>query len=301
MVVDLDAVYEELLRLKSEGMNRVFINDTTLELLKKAQIDNRKKPGTTPAPVEVIDDLKVLAATQPTASSNTITARKTAERKLPSPPSIALPEEDPQTQMDWLQQQVETCSTCLEQRGAEGHIVFGTGSIDADLFFCGEAPNEADAANGQPFVGAAGELLNKIIQAMGVRNESVYKTHLLKWRPAHDKPYGNRPPNEAEMNFCRPYLQAQIAIVKPKVIVALGKFAIAGLLGREPVSVAMNEVRGQWEEVAGIPTMLTYNPSYLLHNNTLQTKRKLWEDMLEVMQKLEIEVSPQQKGYFLPK
>jgi len=103
------------------------------------------------------------------------------------------------------------------------------------------------------------------------------------------------------MNFCRPYLQAQIAIVKPKVIVALGKFAIAGLLGREPASVAMNEVRGQWEEVAGIPTMLTYNPSYLLHNNTLQTKRKLWEDMLEVMQKLEIEVSPQQKGYFLPK
>ena len=176
-------------------------------------------------------------------------------------------------------------------------MVFGTGNLDADLFLCGEAPGAEEEQQGLPFVGPAGELLNRIIEAMGLSRESVYIGNILNWRPRHKQAYGNRPPTIQEMNFCLPYLKAQVEIISPKVIVALGKTATDGLLGHDP-NRRLGEDRGKWKQFEGIPLMVTYHPSYLLHNPSKSGKRKVWEDMLMVMDKLDLTISEKQRGFF---
>ena len=135
---------------------------------------------------------------------------------------------------------------------------------------------------------------------MGLTSERVYTTNILKWRPEHNKPYGNRPPTLDEMRFCLPYLKAQIEIIQPKVIVALGNTTVSGLFGHDPER-KMAAVRGTWEQFEAIPVIITFHPSYLLRNGTLKTKRIVWEDMLQVMEKCSLEISDQQRGFFLPK
>ena len=114
------------------------------------------------------------------------------------------------------------CEVCKEHLIDDGKIVFGNGSPQADVLFCGEAPNADEAQAGEASAGKSGQLLTKIISAMGLSSENVFITNIVKWRPEHDKPYGNRPPTLEEMRFCLPYLKAQIKIIQPKVIVALG-------------------------------------------------------------------------------
>lgn len=222
------------------------------------------------------------------------------EPAFPEAPVIQLPEGDRAQQMDALRQMVEACETCKAHLGDHDKVVFGTGSVDADIFFCGEAPGADEARAGEPFVGAAGQLLTKIITAMGLSRETVYIANILKWRPEHDKPYGNRPPTLEEMHFCMPYLKAQIEIVKPKVLIALGNSAVTGLLGHDPKR-RLGSVRGKWHQYEGIDLMITFHPAYLLRNDTIKTKRTVWEDMLEVMRKTGMDISEQQEGYFLAK
>ena len=147
------------------------------------------------------------------------------------------------------------------------------------------------------FVGRAGQLLTKIIKAMGFAREEVYIANILKCRP--DVPagsFGNRPPTPREMQTCRPYLMEQIDIIKPKVIVALGAVAVEGLLGtRSP----MRELRGRWNSFNGTPLMITYHPAYLLRNQSPSEKRKVWEDMMQVLERLEKPISEKQRNYFL--
>jgi len=175
--------------------------------------------------------------------------------------------------------------------------VFGVGNPDAEIMFIGEAPGADEDAQGEPFVGRAGQLLTKIIKAMGFAREEVYIANILKCRP--DVPagsFGNRPPTPREMQTCRPYLMEQIAIIKPKVIVALGAVAVEGLLGtRSP----MRELRGRWNSFDGTPLMITYHPAYLLRNQSPSEKRKVWEDMMQVLERLEKPISEKQRNYFL--
>ncbi len=299
MSTDLDAVYEELVRLKGEGIDHVYLDDATLAQL-------RSIPKATPKPTKVTSELKSLMERKPEApvALQSQAPKKTAApvgKPLPeAPPSIELPEGDPETRMRWLRDKVDSCPTCKEHLSEFGKIVFGAGKADADIFFCGEAPGADEEAQGEPFVGPAGQLLTKIIQAMGLQREEVYIGNILKWRPEHDKPFGNRPPTIEEMNFCLPYLNAQIEIVQPKVIVALGNTAVTGLLGHAP-DRRLSSVRGQWHTFNGTPLMITFHPSYLLRNGTLGTKRKAWEDMLKVMDKVGLSISEKQRGFFLPK
>ena len=132
---------------------------------------------------------------------------------------------------------------------------------------------------------------------MGLSRESVYIGNVVNFRPRHERAYGNRPPTADEMNFCLPYLRAQLEIVKPKVIVALGKTATDGLLGADPQR-RLGQMRGNWHQYEGTPLMVTYHPSYLLHNPSKSSKRKVWEDMLLVMDKLELPISEKQRGFF---
>jgi DNA polymerase len=300
MPTGLDTVYEELKRLQLEGVDRVFIDDSTIELLipKEPQVKS-------PAPITDPIDLQsaVNSGTEPKPQSKTkAPARKapTPASTLPEAPTIDLPNGDASTQMQWLQEHVEQSNICKQQLRTDEHIVFGNGSLNADIFFCGEAPSEEEAKAGQPFLGKPGELLTKILKAMGLSREAVYMTNIMKWRPKHNKPYGNRPPTQAEMDYCRPFLKAQIEIVQPKVIIGLGNATVPGMLGPDPNRKAAN-MRGTWQSFEGFPLIFTYQPSYLLFNDTPKTKRIAWEDMLKAMEKIGLPISDKQRGYFLPK
>src|SRR5207237_6722840 len=177
------------------------------------------------------------------------------------------------------------CTKCPHLARSRTQTVFGVGNPDAELMFIGEAPGADEDAQGEPFVGRAGQLLTKIIKAMGFAREEVYIANILKCRP--DTPgskFGNRPPTPTEMQTCRPYLMEQIDIIQPRVIVALGAVAVEGLLGtRAP----MRELRGRWNSFNDTPLMVTYHPAYLLRNQSPSEKRKVWEDMMQVLERLE--------------
>jgi DNA polymerase len=157
--------------------------------------------------------------------------------------------------------------------------VFGVGNSDARLMFVGEGPGADEDEKGEPFVGRAGQLLTQIIKAMGLERDDVYIANVVKCRPP-----GNRNPEPDEIDACSPFLQAQIASIRPTVIVALGKFAAQTLLKTEtPIS----RLRGQFHLRDGIAVMPTFHPSYLLRNPA--AKREVWEDMKIVMKKLTID------------
>ena len=195
-----------------------------------------------------------------------------------------------------LRERVSSCIKCAHLASSRKNIVFGVGNIDAQLMFVGEAPGADEDAQGEPFVGRAGELLTKIVQAMGLQRSDVYIANILKCRP--DTPgqsAGNRKPTADEMATCAPYLHEQIDLIGPRVIVALGATAIEGLLGK---SIGITKMRGEWKTYRGTPLMPTYHPAYLLRNQAISEKRKVWEDMLAVMEKLEMPISDKQRNYF---
>ena len=187
------------------------------------------------------------------------------------------------------------CMKCANLAATRTNVVFGVGNIDAELMFVGEAPGADEDAAGEPFVGAAGQLLTKMIAAMGLTRDRVYIANILKCRP--DMPRGssgNRKPTPEEMQTCIPYLHAQIDLIQPKVLVGLGGTAIEGLLGK----LGITKLRGQWHTYRGIPLMPTYHPAYLLRNQSNAEKRRVWEDLMAVMEKLGLPISEKQRGYF---
>ncbi len=212
--------------------------------------------------------------------------------------SFTLPEGSKEEQWFWLKQRVLNCPHCLKHVYPGKNLVFGSGNLNADIFFCGEAPGADEEEQGEVFVGRAGQLLTKIIGAMGLKRSDVYIGNIMNWRPETPNRIGNRPPTQEEMQFCLPYLIGQVNIVKPKAIVALGATAVSGLLGYDSQR-RMRDCRGNWFEFNRIPLMITYHPSYLLRNATKESKRIVWEDMLQVMKFLGMPISEKQKSYFL--
>ncbi len=204
-----------------------------------------------------------------------------------------------ETAMAALRARASVCVKCPHLAGSRKNVVFGVGDIHAALMFVGEAPGADEDRQGEPFVGAAGQLLTRIIKTMGFSRENVYIANILKCRP--DTPgqrAGNRKPTAGEMKTCLPYLLEQIDLIRPKVIVALGATAVEGLLGKtEPIG----KLRGRFQVFRDIPLMPTFHPSYLLRNQALAEKRKVWEDMLQVMEKLNLPITAKQRGYFLDK
>jgi DNA polymerase len=167
------------------------------------------------------------------------------------------------------------CCRCLLGQGRE-HVVFGCGNEQARLVFVGEAPGREEDKQGIPFVGEAGRLLDRMLFAMGLRREDVYICNVLKCRPP-----GNRDPQPDEIAACEPFLQRQLAAIRPRVIVTLGRFAAQTLLRDQD---AISRLRGRWHEYEGIPLMPTYHPAYLLRNP--ESKREAWEDLKQVMSRL---------------
>lgn len=177
--------------------------------------------------------------------------------------------------LPFLMKEVSICQRCLLSK-TRHNVVFGSGNINAKLMFVGEAPGEEEDKQGLPFVGDAGRLLTKIIEAMNLKREDVYICNVLKCRP----PY-NRNPLPEEISMCLNYLYKQIDIIKPKVICGLGKFASQTLLNTE---VTISKLRGNWHEYRGIKFMPTFHPAYLLRNPG--DKKLVWDDMKKILEML---------------
>lgn len=169
------------------------------------------------------------------------------------------------------------CTNCSLHQSRK-NVVFGVGNPNADLMFIGEAPGADEDRQGEPFVGRAGQLLNKIITAMEMRREDVYIANILKCRPP-----GNRDPLQEEADCCTPYLHKQIEFIAPKLIVALGLVAAKQLLKAAP-NTTLKSLRSQIFSYQGRPLMVTYHPAALLRNQNL--KRPAWEDMQTAMKLL---------------
>lgn len=218
-------------------------------------------------------------------------------RETPTATGAAMSREARIAALAELRRRVLQCVKCPHLVAARKNVVFGVGSPEAELVFVGEAPGVDEDEQGEPFVGAAGQLLTKIIQAMGFTREEVYIANILKCRP--DTPgqtSGNRKPTPVEMATCFPWLREQLLLIRPRVIVALGATAVEGLLGK--TSVGITRLRGQWQQWEGIPVMPTYHPAYLLRNQSLVEKRKVWEDMLRVLERLGRPITERQRNYF---
>jgi DNA polymerase len=176
---------------------------------------------------------------------------------------------------DSLKERIIHCQKCPLSKGRT-NAVPGEGNLEAELMFVGEAPGRDEDAQGKPFVGRAGQLLTKIISAMKFKREDVYITNIVKCRPPE-----NRTPNKEEIEKCKSYLLEQLDLLKPKVVVALGKVATDFFL---PSSLGMTALRGNFYQYGPLQVMPTFHPSYIVRNEgNRMIKKMVWEDMKKVM------------------
>jgi DNA polymerase len=292
MLHSLNALTDELKRLKASGITRVTVSEEGIEALRKSLKPSADHPSEKP---------REKPSEKKGENSSDGPGDKPADK--PAPVVLSLPEGPKQVRWDALMAAVQADPLCRSKVRPGKKIVLGVGNLDASIMFVGEAPGAEEEVQGEPFVGPAGQLLNRMIAAMAIARQDVYIGNIMNWRP--DLPVGpdgiqtgNRPPTEEEINHCMPYLRAQAQIVDPGLIVALGATAAKGLLGYKAFG-ALGEVRGRWHEFAGKPLMVTYHPSYILRNPTNRTKRLIWEDLLKVMERAKLPISDKQRGYFL--
>jgi len=268
--------------------------DLVIAALEKIRETNDRFPSASKTVLAQLRTVSTVAVSLPATTKSNEGAGETSAspvgRRLQALPSKA-------ELLEPIRERVCACTKCAHLACSRTQTVFGVGNPDAELMFIGEAPGVDEDQQGEPFVGRAGQLLTKIIKAMNFAREDVYIANILKCRP--DMPsgsFGNRAPTPAEMQTCRPYLVEQIDVIQPKVLVALGAVAVEGLLGMRGT---MRELRGRWHAYSGIPLMITYHPAYLLRNQAPSEKRKVWEDMLEVLEHLDRPITERQRNYFL--
>jgi uracil-DNA glycosylase family 4 len=189
---------------------------------------------------------------------------------------------DPVQALRAIREDIGDCTRCRLAKQGRKQIVFGVGNPRAELMFIGEAPGADEDQQGEPFVGRAGQLLNNMIKAMGLRREEIYIANIIKCRPP-----GNRTPERDECETCSPFLMRQIATVKPKAIVALGAIAAKTLLA---INAPMSELRGKWYDFRGTKLAVTYHPAYLLRDP--RQKKETWKDLQMVMKDLGLVAPP---------
>lgn len=332
------ALEDELRRLKGEGNRSVVVTETSIARLRAAvqharaeaaalgigaatphapvatapaspEGDAPSSPRTAAAPAAVEEPARAFALPESKPAPTRIVPAAVAASSLGTPPAITLPAGTKQQRWEALRDLVLRDATCCARVHPGKKVVFGVGHIDASIMFIGEAPGADEEEQGEPFVGRAGQLLNRMIKAMGLEREQVYIGNILNWRPemgtrsADGSQSGNRPPTPDEMAYCLPFIRAQIDIIQPRVLVALGKTAVDGLLGADRFK-SMGAARGAWHTYNGIPLRATYHPSYLLRQEGLRSeaamkiKRDAWEDLLAVMEKAEMPISEKQRGFF---
>lgn len=281
MIRPVDVLLEFLEAEQARGVSHVHLDEGARDGLR--QLFERSRPGAKPALPEIQVPTETPAAPAPVAVPQITTEGVSKVGKLAA-----------------LRQQAESWAPARALGTLRETLVFATGNPDARVMLVGEAPGYQEEKEREPFVGPAGQKLNDILKAMGLSREEVYLSNIVKFRPATAKQTtNNRKPTPEEMDVCLPFVHAEITIVQPQVIIALGSAAAEGLLS---LSGEITSMRGTWHDFGGTPVRVTYHPSYLLQSGGgNQTKRLLWEDMLSVMEKLGLPISDKQRGFFLPK
>jgi uracil-DNA glycosylase family 4 len=318
----LQALTDELRRLKSSGVKTVAVSDESVAALRRI-VAMRASVAPAAERAVVAPSVASRAATPAPAQPASVLQKPVSSAERPAPaapksalppgvapipsaaPVVTLPAGDKATRWAALRELVTNDAICSAHVRPGKKIVLGVGTLDAKIMFVGEAPGAEEEVQGEPFVGPAGQLLTKMIQAMGLKREEVYIGNIMNWRPempvvGGGQQVGNRPPTEEEMRYCLPYLRAQIEVVNPQLLVALGATAAQGLLGFGSFR-ALGDVRGRWHEFSGKPLMVTYHPSYILRNQSNRSKRMIWEDLLKVMERAELPISDRQRSFFLDK
>ncbi len=304
------ALTDELRRLRAAGVKTVSVSDDSIgtlrRLVRRAEVGaGRQEAGNEALPGGAAEG--PAAGSRPPVSG----LREPASRpsKLPPPPVVTLPDGDKAARWQALRELVLNHPVCRAHAAPGKQVVFGVGSLDARIMFVGEAPGADEEDQGEPFVGPAGQLLTRMITAMGLARADAYIGNIMNWRPEisrrpDGRQIGNREPTPEEIAFCLPFLAAQIEVVEPRVVVALGATAARGLLGAHTFR-NLGEVRGRWHEWRGRPLRVTYHPSYLLRKEAegpaaaKRAKRIAWEDFLAVMERAGLTISPKQRNYFL--
>jgi len=200
-----------------------------------------------------------------------------ASAVIEQPPSALEPSSESRPTLADVQRELGECTRCRLCEG-RNQIVFGDGNPDASLMFIGEGPGQEEDRRGLPFVGRAGELLTKMIEAgLEIPRSEVYICNIVKCRPPK-----NRTPQPDEVASCKPFLDGQIDAIQPRTIVTLGRPATSLLLGRD---VSISRVRGTWQSYREIPLMPTFHPAYLLRQYTPENRRSVWEDLKKALQR----------------
>lgn len=305
----LEALLDELKRQRAAGVTKVSVSPESLEFLRRS--GGAAAPSSLGAPARS-GEATGSRATSPIAAFRAaaqaaqppkptrptpVVAAAAPASPIPDPPVFTLPAGDKVARLAALHALIAQCPETRRHLSSGQRPVLGQGSVDARLFFVGEAPTLEEAEAGRPFVGASGDLLRKILAAGLIGEELTYLAPVMGWRPEPPTAHGKRPPNARELAFNLPYLRAQIEIVRPQVIVALGAQACEAL---HPGSPPITQARGRWLDFQGIPLLPTFHPNYLLHTPSPSAKRTVWEDFLAVMERAGLPISDKQRGYFLP-
>lgn len=267
---------ETLTHMVEDGRQRLAVDDDARGILRQWMLDARQ--GGVPAPASV--------PAPPSAPEPSAPASAEAE-----------PEMSVEQKLEYLRQRAADWKPARRLGTLRDTMVFAVGNTRARLMLVGEAPGYEEERQGEPFVGPAGQLLTRILGAMGLQRSDVYISNVCKFRPSMGENQGtaNRAPSPEELAACLPLIMAEIRAIRPACIVCLGGSSAKGLLGTQQ---GVNALRGRWMECQGVPVRVTYHPSYLLRNEALSARRALWEDMLEVMERLGMHVSEKQRNYF---
>ena len=293
----LTVLTDELRRLKTSGMKSVSVSESSLAALRS--VVRRSSAAV------ALGNAPAFASAVITRTSG-LAAPKLKPSLLPPPPVLTLPEGDKAARWAALFSAMSQDAVNVAHTPSGKKLVLGGGSLDARIMFVADAPGPEEEVAGEPFVGPAGQLLTKMIVGMGLTRSAGYIGNLMNWRPQPAVPpvgavSEGRPPTDEELRYCLPFLRAQVEVVKPAIIVALGSTVAQGLLGAGAFK-NLGEVRGSWREFAGVPLMVTYHPSYLLRPPVdNRKKRMVWEDLLKVMERAALPISEKQRGFFLDK
>ena len=231
----------------------------------------------------------------------TSTAKETTEETTAPTQQVQINGASAQDKIASLTTQAASWAAAKTLGTLRDKLVFSGGNPEADIMFICDAPGYFEETKGHPFAGPAGEKLDGILKAMGLNRADVYITHLVKYRPSMpNQTTANRKPSDEEIKAFAPFIEAEIQVVNPKVIVALGSVVAHYLIDS---TAPTDDLRGAFHHVSitQVPVRVTYHPSYLLQTEAHEDKRKLWEDMLALMEKLEMPISEKQQQFFAPK
>lgn len=320
MPVSSPLLQEYLNQLSARGVTHVALTDEARAVLATvtarvarqssspltpaaAPAGHRATPGASSSSPSPVTSPPAAAATPVPRSSPTGTPLRPTQPTSTSTTGSAAPARSKRELLDELAREADNSKPARELGTLRDIMVFAVGNPDADIMFIGEAPGAEEEKQREPFVGPAGQLLTKIIQAMGLRRSDVYISNVCKFRPKIDdgrmQGSKNRAPTTGEMLACQPYIMAEINIIKPRAIVCLGATASTGL----GIEGTVGRLRGRIQEWRGHPLAVTYHPSYLLRREAedgggLAEKRLVWEDMMRVMETVGLPISDKQRAYF---